>query len=137
MIRPSPKSKNLPNRSVSLHLAALIAGLLVLAGCATTPPPSQAMQAAQLAITSAERDRVAEYAAPELGQARTKLAAAREAVNQKQMVQAERLALQARASAELASAKSDAAKAALVNDEMNKSIEVLREEMQRSTGARP
>lgn len=120
-----------------LSLAPLLIASLMLAGCASTPPaPTAALQAAEQSISSAERDRVAQYAAPELSEAREKLAAAHAAVGEKQMIQALRLAEQARADAELASAKAEVAKATVVNDEMQKSIDVLQQEMQRNTGAR-
>ncbi|PKM14421.1 MAG: hypothetical protein CVV12_14095 [Gammaproteobacteria bacterium HGW-Gammaproteobacteria-2] len=113
-----------------------MAGLLVLAGCATTPPaPDQALQAAEMAIGNAERDRAPEFAAAEMSGARAKLAAARDAARNEQMVQARRLAEQSLADAELASAKAEVAQATAVNDEMQKSIDALQQEMQRNQEA--
>lgn len=121
--------------SAARHAAAVTA-LLVLAACASAPkPPTEALQAAQLAITNAETARVADYASPELGEAREQLAAAKTAVEKEQMVAAAQLAEQSRVSAELAMAKAGVAKAKLVNDEMSKSTEALKQEMQRNTGA--
>ena len=121
----------------SLPLAAVAAGLLALAACATTPtPPTEALHAASLAIANAEQARAAEYAPAELGQARDELAAARTAVQQEQMVVARRLAEQSRAGAELAFAKTAAAKARAVNDETRKSTEAIKQEMQRNPGAK-
>lgn len=120
-----------------LRLSAGAAGLLVLAACASVPqPPTEALQAAELAISNAEQARVADYASPELGQAREKLTAARAAVQQENMVLGQRLAEQSRVNAELASAKAEAAKAKAVNDEMRKSTETLKQEMQRNPGNR-
>lgn len=125
-------------RSSSLHLAAAaIAGLLTLTACATPKPPTEALQAAELAITSAEQARVADYASPELGEAREKLAAARNAVQKEEMTLAEHLAEQSKVDAELASAKADVARAQEVNNEMLKSTDVMKQEMQRNTGANP
>lgn len=107
----------------------------VLAGCASTPPaPNEALQAAELAIANAEQARVADYAAPELGEAREKLTAARVAVAEKDMKKASLLAEKSRADAELAIAKSQAAKAQEVNDELNKNINTLQQELQRNSG---
>ncbi len=118
------------------RLSIAVAGLLLTSACATVPkPPTEALHAAEMAITNAEQARVADYASPELGEARTKLVAARDAVTQENMVLAQRLAEQSRADAELASAKAEAAKAKLVNDEMKKSTDTLKQEMQRNTGA--
>jgi uncharacterized protein (UPF0264 family) len=119
------------------HRFLLAGGLLALAACASPPkPPTAALQAAELAIASAEQARVADYASLELGEAREKLTAARGAVQQEQMVLAGRLADESRVSAELASAKAEAAKAKAVNDEMRKSTETLKHEMQRNPGAK-
>lgn len=121
----------------SLRLAAAVAGLLALAACASEPvPPTQALQAAELAIANAEQARSAEYASLELVEAREKLTAARTAVTQEKMVLAQRLAEQSRVDAELASAKAEAAKARAVNDEMQKSTNALKQEMQRNPGAK-
>lgn len=108
----------------------------MLAGCASTPKaPTEALQAAELAIATAEQERVADYASPELGEARNNLTAARTAVAEKDMVRAARLAEKSRADAELATAKADVAKAQEVNDDLNKNINTLQQELQRNTGA--
>lgn len=117
---------------IQLLSACAVCG--VLAGCASTPKaPDQALQAAELAIANAEQERVADYASPELGEARDKLTAARVAVVEKEMVRAARLAEQARADAELASAKAQAAKAQEVNEDLNKNINTLQQELQRNS----
>jgi hypothetical protein len=104
--------------------------------CASTPlPPTQALQAAETAIADADRTRVADNASPELTEARTQLTAARDAVHNENMILAQRLAEQSKANAELASAKTEAAKAKAVNDDMQKSIDTLKQEMQRNSGA--
>lgn len=122
-------------RTVRVGIAAI--GLLALGACASTPqPPTEAIQAAETAISNAEKDRVADYASPELGAARENLTAARSAVSAEKMVLAQRLAEQSQANAQLASAKAEAAKAKVVNEEMQKSIDTLKQEMQRNPGAR-
>jgi hypothetical protein len=110
---------------------------LTLTACASTPPaPTQALQAAELAINTADQARVADYASPELTTARQKLTAARSAVDKEDMVAAKRLAEQSRADAELAAAKAQVAKEKAVNDDMQKSIDTLKQEMQRNSGVR-
>ncbi len=69
---------------------------------------------------------------PELGEAREKLAMAGGAAQQENMILAEQLAQQARVQAELASARTAAAKAAEVNAEMERGANALNEEMQRA-----
>lgn len=132
---PTLKIKGRRHVGLSLHFLGAATGLILLAACATTPPPTAALKAAELAIANAEQARVADYAYPELGEAREKLAAARTAVEQKKMSLAQRLAEQSQVDADLASAKADAAKAKAVNDEMQKSIDTLKQEMQRNPGA--
>lgn len=126
--------------SMGRRAAAILslASVGLMAACATVPPePTVALKAAEQAISVADRARIADAASPELSEAREKLAAAQTAVQDKHMVEAERLALESRADAELASAKTEAAKALAVNEEMKRSTEVLRQEMQRNSGVKP
>jgi hypothetical protein len=109
--------------------------LLLTLGCASTPPiPSGSLQAAQQSITSAERDEAGTNAATELGEARAKLSDAQRAVSQKAMLDAGRLADEARAAAELAVARARLAKAIAVNADIERSNATLIQEMQRKTG---
>lgn len=119
-----------------LRAAAVgIAGTLMVAACASTPPaPSAQLQAAQQAISNAERTDAGRYAAAELSEARTKLASANTAVQEERMASAAQLADQSRVEAELASARTAAVKAKAVNDEMKRSTGTLIDEMQRSNG---
>jgi hypothetical protein len=109
--------------------------LLLIAACASTPPPTQEISAAEQSMTDAEQARVAEHALPELQEARTKLSAARTAVQNEDMVLAKRMAEQASIDIQLASAKAELAKAEAVNDDLTKNIDVLKQEMDRNTGA--
>lgn len=117
--------------------STFIGGLLVLGACAASPkPPTEALQAAELAIGTAEQARVADYASPELGAAREKLVAARLAVEKEEMVKAARLADESTVDAKLALARADVTRAKMVNDEMRKSTDTLKQEMQRNPGVR-
>lgn len=112
-------------------------GILMLAACASTPqPPLQELQAADLAISRAEQASVAEYASLELNQAREKVAAARVAVQEEDMIGARQLAEESLVSAELASARTEMLRAREVNDDMQRSIDTLNQEMLRNTGTR-
>jgi hypothetical protein len=115
---------------LSLLLLLSLAGLTAC----SSPPPDQELQAAEMSITNAENARVADYASPELGQARDKLAAAKAAVSEGNMMNAKRLAEQAQIDAQLATAKASAAKAAAVNTDMKNSTETLKSEMDRNQG---
>lgn len=126
------------HRSSRLRIAGGLTGVLMLAACASTPPaPTASLQAAQLAISNAERTDASRYASGELSEARSKLASADTAVKQQRMLLAERFADESRTEAELASAKTAEVKARAVNDEMTRSTDTLVEEMQRSSGDKP
>ncbi|MES2824508.1 MAG: DUF4398 domain-containing protein [Pseudomonadota bacterium] len=121
----------------TLAILSSVTFALLLSACASTPkPPTQALQAAETAISNAEQARVADYASPELVEAREKLTAARLAVEKEDMLAAHRFAEQARVDAELALAKQNAAKAKAVNEEMQKGISTLKQEMNRNTGVK-
>ncbi|RYZ95263.1 MAG: DUF4398 domain-containing protein [Moraxellaceae bacterium] len=107
---------------------------LVLAACASAPPPNTQITAAESAISHAEQAQVADYSSPELVEARKDLAAAKTAITDKNMTTAARLAQKAELNADLAAAKANAVKAKSVNDEMQKSTSVIKQEMQRNTG---
>jgi hypothetical protein len=121
-------------RHSQLRTALGVAGVLVLGACASAPPPAASLQAARQAISEADRAEAGRYASGELGEARTKLTSANDAVAEKKMTMAERLANESRAEAELASAKTANVKANAVNDEMKRSTSTLIEEMQRHSG---
>src|SRR6202030_3911013 len=126
------------HRGSRVRIAGGLTGVLMVAACASTPPaPTASLQAAQLAISNAERTDASRYAPGELSEARTRLASADTAVREQRMIMAERFAEESRAEAELASAKTAAVKAKAVNDEMTRSTDTLVEEMQRSSGDRP
>lgn len=110
---------------------------LALGACASTPaPPLQELQAAELAIANAEQAGVADYASPQLNQARQKLASARSAVQEEEMVLAARYAEESKVEADLASAHTEMLKARAVNAGMQDSIDVLKQELLRNSGSR-
>lgn len=114
-------------------LAMALAAILTLGACASTPPaPNRSLLAAEQAISTAEQARVADHASVELSMAREKLAAAKVAITREEMVLAERLADEALVDAQLATAKASEIKAKKVNEEMIKSTQTLKQEMERS-----
>jgi hypothetical protein len=129
-----------PTKAKTVHSRGLLAAWIsasaaILVGCATTgPEPTVALKAAEQAIAVADAARPAGTPSAELSESRDKLAAAQLQVRENHMLQAERLATEARAGAELAFAKNELVKAVAVNDEMKRSTEVLGQEMQRNAG---
>lgn len=122
---------------VVLVLVALGLVPLGLGGCAATPTPNEAIRTAELAIAAAEQARVADASSPELRAAHDQLRSSRDALQAEKIPLAQRYAERSRLNAELASARFAQAKARAVNDEMQSSIDTLKTEMQRNTGARP
>ena len=113
--------------------AGLASALMLVTSCASVPPaPTASLDAAKVAIANAEKADASHYAGAELGEARQKLTLADSAVKDENMVQAEQLAEQSRVEAELASAKTEAAKALAVNAELDRGADALNEEMQRA-----
>jgi hypothetical protein len=126
------------HRGSRLQMALGFTGVLLLTACASTPPaPTANLQAAQQAIAAAERSEAARFAPGELSEAHTKLASAETAITERKMGVAEHFADQSRAEAELAAAKTSAAKANAVNDEMTRSNGTLIDEMKRGSGDKP
>ncbi len=98
----------------------VLAALLALAGCASTPPPVAQLDAADAALLQARGAQAADLAPVELGFAEGKRAEADAAMQSRDYARARALAAQAEADAALALAKSRAAAA--------------RAEVQRKTG---
>jgi hypothetical protein len=128
--------QSLPRALVSLPTQAAVVLLVVIAGCASTPPaPMVKLAAARTAIGDAEKADAGRYAAPELTEARNKLVDANTAVEQQHMIMAGNLADESRVEADLAMSKTAESKAASVNEEMKRNNATLVEELQRKSGA--
>ncbi len=116
-----------------LVTAGMVGVLLLVGACASAPlAPDSALDAAKVAISNAEKSEAGRYASAELGEARERLALADNAVQDENMVAAERFARESQVQAELASARTAAAKANSVNEEMERGADALSEEMQRA-----
>lgn len=79
--------------------------MLVLAGCASVPPPDNAMNLAQSQLQAARDAHAADYAPVDLGFAQDKFEQAQGAMAERKYADAAVLADEARADAELAAAK--------------------------------
>lgn len=112
----------------------VLPGLLALGACVTTPPePSEEMAAARTAISFAEDNGAADYAAVELRQARDKLEQARAAMAEGQTLRARRLAEQAELDARYADLRTRSGKMERSISELEASIRALREELRRAS----
>jgi hypothetical protein len=104
-----------------------------LVGCASSPDrPFQELARAEASIEQAERSGAREYGAEELDSARDKLARAKAAADGDDNLAAARYAREAAVDAELAGAIARDRETDLAVEELNKSIETLREEIARN-----
>ncbi len=122
--------------------AGVIVTTLLVGGCATVSrAPTDAFQAADFAITNAEKEQASEFAPAELIAARDKLSRARAAVaknpREKDLIAARRLAEQAQSDAEFASARARDGREQAVNADLQKNNDTLREELQRTLEVSP
>ena len=117
-----------------LVLASVL--LLIVTGCASSRPPSEAvsaeLEAAQAAIAQADQASAAQHAPLELRNARQKAQQARAALDAGDTETARRLSAEAAVDAELAQVKSRSVVSQAAVDEVRESIRVLREEIARS-----
>jgi hypothetical protein len=117
-------------RPTMIVIAAI--GLAAIAGCASTGErPDAQLATAQANIEQAQQAGANQHAAQPLSSAREKLSAAQVAVSRDEMIVAERLAEEAALDAELAGAMARNRKAELAVEELNETIEVLRDEIAR------
>jgi hypothetical protein len=110
-------------------IGVTIAAMTILAACAGSPErPEAEFSRAQTLIQTAEQQGAQEFAGAELERARGKLSQAEINADEGDGEHATRLAQQAAVDAELAAAKAAAAKARQAADELDQSIETLRNE---------
>jgi hypothetical protein len=106
--------------------------LLALGACATAPEPVADLARAEAGIGQAEQSGARQYGPVELDMARDRLASARAAAAEGEMVLAGNYAKEATLAAELAAAKARSGKAAAAVKELEDSIAALREEIARN-----
>jgi len=107
---------------------------IVLAACATPGPSEDIFASAQQAVEQAEAAGGEEYAPVEMRFAKEKLTEAREGVEKRQNDVASYLIEQAEINAELAIAKSAAAKQRNKVSELRRAVEVLEEDLKATYG---
>jgi hypothetical protein len=115
---------------IALTTAALVASGW-LAGCATTPPPAADLALGRAAISEAVSAGAPQYAPADLRRAEDALDRANEALARGYYHDARRLAQDAEADAKLAAATARSRKAERALDEVQTSVEALREEARR------
>ena len=106
---------------------------IVVAGCASVPPPTEQMAVSKLAIANAVSAGGSEYAAVEMRSAQEKMDRANRAMAKEDYENARWLAEQAQADARLAEKKAESAKAQKAANVLQEDIRVLREEINRKS----
>lgn len=119
--------------SMTASVLALSATLLMLGGCAGTPPPVQKMAAAEATVKHADTKNTHENAAGELQIAIAKLDSAKEAMARKDYLRAGQLAEQAELDAQLAELHAQSTVSRKAAQESQDAARVLREEINRKT----
>lgn len=124
-----------PTRCFTPLLSLLLAGALTLSGCASVPPPKAELAVARNAVNTAVSAGGTELAPVEMRSAQDKLNGAENAMTQEEYTTARYLAEEAAVDAQLAERKARARKVQNAVDDARRGIEVLRQEMQRSTSS--
>ena len=112
---------------------AVCALALLTTACATVPPPTDLLAAAELSVKQANASRGEEDSSPELRAARIKLAAAHDAVTRREMLEATRLAQEAKLDADVSAARSELARAEFNVETLKKTNEALRQQSLRNS----
>lgn len=120
------------NRSNGTFLA-LCCALALVAGCASTPAPTEQMAVSKSAIANAVSAGGPEHAAVEMRSAQDKMDRANRAMAKEDYDAARSLAEEAQTDARLAEKKAHSAKAQKAAAVMQDDIRVLREELNRKT----
>lgn len=104
--------------------------ILILSACGSAPKPLPQIASAKTAIAAAEKIQASKYAIVELDRAQNKLILAEKTMQKGNNEEARRLAEQALAEAEYASAKTVATRVTTGAKEMEDSIHILKQQMQ-------
>lgn len=116
-----------------ITFSVVIALVVVFAGCASTPPPTEQIALSKAAIANATEAGGNEYAPIQLKSAMDKMTAAQQAMDKKDYDVARQLAEQAQVDAKLAAATARSAKAKKAAEALQESNRVLQQEIQRNT----
>ncbi|MDC0601842.1 DUF4398 domain-containing protein [Aliiglaciecola sp.] len=110
----------------ALVVTCIIFVVILIGGCAASQPsPLKSIWAAEATIARAERARVNLHAPSELNQARQILSRARLAMSKERNKDAEQMAQQSLATAQLAFIKAELRKAEKINEDLRNDIEQL------------
>jgi hypothetical protein len=120
-----------PNQMMR-RIGTTVGAIMLIAGCASTPAPTEQMATSKAAIINASSAGGEEYAPLQLQSAKDKMDAAEQAMKAENYVLARRLAEEAQADADLAVAMSRSDKAAKAAKAVQQDSHALRQEIDRN-----
>ncbi len=112
------------------HLILFSSIMLIVGACASTKPPNQELTQLEASIKQAEQVGAEDYAPLEIREARKKLEKVRDLMGKEKYKKAKLIADEAMADAELAQMKALSEKAQKAVNELRKSINALKQEIQ-------
>jgi len=117
--------------------AAALLATSSLGGCASQPRPTAQLVRARTLVSQAEKDEAQRYAAADLQRARDELSGAQTAAADRNYPSALRLADRAAVDADLASARASSAKAEQSSEQVHRSLDTLRQQLEQSPAPSP
>jgi capsular polysaccharide biosynthesis protein len=132
-IRAREYAIGMKKRSVKIMLVPVMMTTLAIfiSACASTPAPTEQVAVSTAAVANATTAGAPELASAEMQLARQKLDRAKVAMTAEDYKLARSLSEEAQVDAQLAEAKALSGKARKAADELNESVRVLREELDR------
>lgn len=115
------------------NIGFTIAAAVLMAGCASAPPPVAQMAVSRAAVSNASSAGANEFAPVQLKSAMDKMSVAERAMTEKNYVLAREMAEQAEVDAQLAAATARSIKAQKAADAVKEDSRVLRKEIDRKT----
>lgn len=123
----------LKSNQIMHRIVVSVAAVVLIAGCASTPAPTEQMAVSRAAVSNASSAGASEFAPLQLRSATEKMNAAERAMTEKDYARARQLAEQAQIDAQLAAATARSAKAKKAADALQEDSRILRQELERKT----
>jgi hypothetical protein len=123
--------KNVFNRKTYQTLCGIGVVAVAIVSCSSIPPPTEQLAVTKMEVSNASNAGANQYASEDMRTAQNKLDRAVKAMNEEDYQNALTLAEQAQADAQLASAKTRAAKAEIAANTVKQDSRVLQDEIDR------
>lgn len=119
-------------KRLSTMTAVALLAAAALGGCASQPKPTAQLVRASTLVSEAEKSEAQHFAAADLQRARDELSGAQTAESEGKYANARRLADRAAADADLASARAASGKAQQSAEQVHRSLDTLKQQLQQS-----